>query len=122
MKCWEFLDYHTLFPSGVSMGMVEVIMNMDTWNKLSPSSQKAIDDLGLWATEQCRQREEIDKQAEVIEALKAEGQHFVTLTPAEEKVWFDTAAPIIEEYLAEVDAKGLPGTAVYEEILRLAGQ
>ena len=122
MKCWEFLDHHTLYPSGVSMGMVEIIMNMDTWNSLSPKSQKAFDDLSLWATERVRQLEEIDKANTAIEDLKSKGQNFVTLTPAEEKVWFEAAQPVIESFIAKGEAQGLPSRAVYEEVMRLAGQ
>jgi TRAP-type C4-dicarboxylate transport system substrate-binding protein len=121
LKCWEFLDHNTVFPSGVSMGMVELIMNMDTWNSLSPESQKAFDDLSLWATERVRQLEEIDKTNMAIEDLKSKGHHFVTLTPEEESVWFEAAQPVIESFIAKGESQGLPSRAVYEEVLRLAG-
>jgi TRAP-type C4-dicarboxylate transport system substrate-binding protein len=123
MKCTDFLKYHTFFPSGISMGMLEVIMNLDTWNKLPPDVQKVFDDLSPWVTERVRQLEEIDKTNQVIDALKKEGGHtFVTLTPAEEKAWRDAADPVIKKYLADVEGKGLPGNAVYNEMLRLAAQ
>ena len=120
MKCHEFLPYHTIFPSGVSLGMALVIMNLDSWNKLPPDVQKVFDDLSLWATERVRQVAEMEAYESAITAMEKAGQTIVRLTPEEEKLWRDVAMPVIEEYLAKVEKRGLPARAVYEEALRLA--
>jgi len=119
-KCYEFTKYHTAFPSGLSLGLSEVIMNLDSWNKLTPDEQAIFDELSPWATERIRQMAEIEAAERAINAMKEAKQTFIELTPAEEKQWRDVADPVLEAYLDKWDAKGLPARAVYEEALKLS--
>jgi TRAP-type C4-dicarboxylate transport system substrate-binding protein len=120
MKCHEFLPYHTIFPSGVSLGMALIIMNLDSWNKLPLDVQKVFDDLSLWATKRVRQVAEVEAYETAIAAMEEAGQTLVKLTPDEEKIWRDITVPVIDKYIAKVESRGLPARAVYEEALRLA--
>ena len=120
MKCHEFLTYHTIFPSGISLGMALVIMNLDTWNELPLDVQVIFDDLSAWATDRVRQVAEVEAAETAIADMKEAGHTFVTLTPDDEQMWRKIAAPVIDDYLAKVEARGLPARAVYEEALRLS--
>lgn len=120
MGLYPLLTYHTIFPSGLEQGGGATVMNLDTWNSLSDDAQEAFEDLNVWMTEMSWQLE-LDSDAEAVATLEAEEGHvFVTLTAEEEQEWFDLAVPIHEAYLAKLDDQGLPATALYEEILRLA--
>ncbi|OGO15242.1 MAG: hypothetical protein A2Z02_04245 [Chloroflexi bacterium RBG_16_48_7] len=119
-KCSEFLKNHTTFPSGLSLGLSQVIMNKDAWNKLTPDQQKAFDELSPWATEKIRQLAEIEACDKAIGAMKSANHTFIALTPAEEKLWQDASAPILESYLAKWETKGLPARAVFADAVKLA--
>lgn len=120
-ECYKLLQYHTIFPSTGSFGSGLMIMNLDTWNKLSPDAQKAFDDLSDWMSERYGKiMDEAD--ATIITQLQEEGHTVVTITPDEEKLWIDTALSIHEAELAKLDDQGLPATEIYERALELAEQ
>ena len=59
----------------------------------------------------------------LIEKGRAEaekmGHTIVKLTPEERELWVQASAPIRDKWIAEHEAKGLPGKAIYEEAKRL---
>jgi hypothetical protein len=59
-------------------------------------------------------------QGMTIKFCKDRNHTFTELTPQEIKVWYDLVKkPIHDRWIAEAEAKGLPGRAVYNETLRL---
>jgi len=97
-----------------------VTMNIDKWNSLSPEIQKAIEEvnarffeevaMGLW-----------DKQNEA--ALKfalKEGMQEIRLSDAEAARWKKQVEPILEDYAARMDEKGLDGKAILTTVIGLA--
>lgn len=120
MKCYEFLTYHTVFPSGCTLGMSQVMMNLDSWNNLPPDAQKLFDELSPWATERIRQKAEIEAAINAKNVMKEAGHTFIVLTPDEENEWRKIADPIIEAHLTMLESKGLPARAAYKDALELA--
>ena len=59
-----------------------------------------------------------DKEAEV--KVKAKGIEFISLAPEEKARWTKRLTPIKDEYAAELDAKGLPGTEVLRELQKVS--
>lgn len=117
-KIYELLPYHTDIGSGFALHPEELIMSWDTWNKLPPDVQKVFDDLSPWATE--RIWELINASiARGIDAMKKAGHTFVKTTPEEEQEWYEVSLPVHNEWIEELEGKGLPARAVYEEALRL---
>ena len=101
-----------------SMGcLFAVVMNKSTWNSLPADVQKVIDDLSLehavWTGEYWDGHD-----AESLEwAIAEQGFELITISE-EEKARLDAALePLVDVYLADMAAKGLPGA---EYLARLA--
>lgn len=94
-----------------------VVMNKDVWDSLPADVQQVIDDLGLemsvWTGEYM--------DAHCAEALgwavEEQGLEFIRISSAEQARWDALIAPIVDDYLADMAAKGLPGE---EYLARLA--
>lgn len=96
-------------------------MNLDKWNSLSPENQKAIEAInekyftevamGLW-----------DKQNEAAMkwAVEDQGVQEIKLTDEEAERWINLVQPIQDEFVANLDAKGLEGRQVMDTVLELA--
>ena len=93
-------------------------MNWNTWNKLPPDIQKYFDANGEWwalASSQANDKAE----AEGLELAKKAGVKFIQLPEADvQKFHASFQAQQIKE-AKDLDAKGFPGTKMYEEIQRL---
>lgn len=93
-------------------------MNLNKWNRLPADIQKIFTDVS---------REFIliagkawDKGAEVgLQYTKDEGLEIITLPPDELKKWHAKYKGLQQEYIKEMEAKGLPGKAFMTELLRL---
>lgn len=112
----EVTDYVT--PIGLDCMPKWVVMNLDTWNALPKDIQKIIADYSeeyidyvgkLWD----------EKGEEGIEYARSEGSEIITLPPAERARLFDKINFVIEEQVAEREAKGLPAREYLDELLRL---
>ncbi|MBW2063487.1 MAG: TRAP transporter substrate-binding protein [Deltaproteobacteria bacterium] len=99
-----------------------VVMNEQTWNRLPKDVQKVFEELsGDWAVDFTGKAwDRFDKEAK--EKVKQRGIKYITLAPAEKARWKKLLAPIKEEYAAELDAKGLPGSRILRELRKLAGK
>ncbi len=98
------------WSSAYSTGMF-VVMNKAKWNALPPDVQKVIDEVS---------REWIDRQGKVWDDIDKEGKDLmismkkkiVTLSKEEDARWGKAVQPILEEYVKNTKAKGLPGDQV----------
>jgi len=89
-------------------------MNWNKYNSLPPDLQKVIDDSIPWARENCQGV--MDRQEPAgVEFAKSlgKGYQFYDPTPEEFAQWVDPIQPLMEKWAASVDAKGLPGTQLY---------
>ena len=117
----ELLKYHTIYGGGgINMTPMYAIMNTEKLNSLSSNSQKILMDSGqVWLDTQT----ELDIQSMDMAMAMTEGHSFVDLTPEQIKVWYDLVKkPIHDEWIAECEAAGLPGEAVYNRALELAAK
>ena len=99
-----------------------VVMNMGTWKKLPADVQRVFEELsGDWAVDFTGKAwDKFDQEARV--KVKAKGIEFISLSPAEDAKWKKLLSPIKDEYAAELDGKGLPGTKILRELQGLAGK
>lgn len=81
------LDGHTI-------GIVEMIMNRDTWNSLSAEDQAIFKKAGRVAADYCRYIVE-EQENKALEELKAEGVTFTEV--ADKEPWKEICRDIIEE-------------------------
>ncbi len=119
-KLYEVTKVH-IFPTGDSLGWMGMtyIMNRKKFESLPPGVQKVIDNNVKWAsTTQTGIDEENRIKSE--EAIKKMGHTMIYLTPEEMELWYKAAKGPNEKWVADMEAKGLPGQKVYDEARRLA--
>ena len=89
---------NNLILDGHTLGAVQVVITDDAWNSLTPAQQEAMTEAGKTASAFCKQIS-AEAEAEVLEALKAEGCNVVEvpdMTP-----WKEACKKVIEENTAD---------------------
>jgi len=84
-----------------------VVMNKKKYESLPPDIQRIFDEVG---------EEWVDRHGDVWDSIDREGLKFTielgkkihALSPAQEKLWLQSISPIIIEYQAKMEKKGLP--------------
>jgi TRAP-type C4-dicarboxylate transport system substrate-binding protein len=93
-------------------------MNLDLWNSLPSDIQKVFDEVseeyitiagGVWD----------EASDEGLQYAKDEGLEIITLPPEELARWHECYKPLQEKYIADMEAKGLPGKEFLDEIFQL---
>jgi TRAP-type C4-dicarboxylate transport system substrate-binding protein len=85
-----------------------VVMNKDKWASLPPDVQKTIDQVNQeWIVKTGKGWDEIDKEGR--EFTLSKGNQIVPLTKEEDEKWAKLVRPILDEYVANMKAKNLPG-------------
>ncbi|MGE4552136.1 MAG: TRAP transporter substrate-binding protein [Desulfovibrionaceae bacterium] len=114
-KMAEVVDYCTEATPIAYTTTFFVVMNKAKWAALPPDIQQTIRGLNAeWAMKHAKAWDESDAEGRAF--FLAQGNSFVTLAPAEMQRWEAAVAPIIDEYAAELDAKGVDGKAVIATI------
>jgi TRAP-type C4-dicarboxylate transport system substrate-binding protein len=116
----ELTPYHTVFgDGGINMNLATIIMNTSVLKGLPADLQKIIVDSRPIYTEKFTEL----TNGEIAGAFKfcEDNHHTLTrLSPEEIKVWYNLVkGPVHDKWIADCEAKGLPGQAVYDEALRL---
>ncbi len=115
-KLTEVVKYVTRLDYGSASNFTA--MRLGAWNSLSPVDQKIITDLIPWAME--KQAKTYREDAELaIETGKKAGIEFIQLSPAEKQRWADAMKPVDKQWMTEMDAMGLPGTKMYNDIVKM---
>lgn len=118
-KLNELLATHTeAGEEGFGTQIMGWWMNNDTWNKLPAEAQKAFMDLQSWI-----QEEHIKINLKLIEKDRGEaikmGHSVIKLTKEEKQPWANAAKSVHDKWIADMEAKKLPGRAIYDETNRL---
>jgi TRAP-type C4-dicarboxylate transport system substrate-binding protein len=114
----ELTKHYTYVPTTFSQGFFHQLMNMDSFNGLPPDIQKIIVDLEPWLVQ--RRLELEREQNDVGIAMAKElGATFADLSPEVTQEWIDSAKPVHEVWIEEVEATGKPARALYEELMQL---
>ena len=100
-------------------GTFYVVMNADTWKKLPPDIQQGILSVSGMVGSQY-EGDVWDKVATADRKIAQEkGAEITTFTKDELSKWYAFGKPIWEDYAKQLDAKGLPGNQVLNEVIRL---
>jgi len=99
-----------------------LVMNLDKWNSLPPDIQKAIDSVSGYVGARIIDKSQDDAEAPVRKKLADLGIEVIEPTPQELARWTEAAKPLRDKWIAEMEGKGLPGKAVYNEFVRLIGE
>ena len=92
-----------------------VVMNKDSWNKLSADQQAIVTEVSA---------EWVDKHGQAWDQADAEGMAFIkelnrqviALSDQEKLQWKAAVQPILDDYVAAAEEKGLPGKAFLEQL------
>jgi len=83
-------------------------MNKEKWDSLPPDIQKTIEAIdGEWIEKNGKLWDEIDKEGKGY-ALKR-GIKFIPLSKEENTRWAEKVNPLLDDYVKNMKAKGLPG-------------
>ncbi len=119
----ELLPYHTIFgEGGIDMMSMHLIMNTEVLNGLPDDlRQLLINSDSIFYDKFC----ELDS-AGIARAVKfcEENNHtFTYLTPEEIAEWYDLVKePVHDAWIADCEARGLPGQEVYDRALELVAE
>jgi len=95
------------YASAYSTAMF-VIMNKERWAALPPDVQKVFAEVSQeWILKQGKTWDEIDMEG--MEFIKARGNKVITLSAEEDTKWAEKVKPLLEGYVTNTKAKGLPG-------------
>jgi TRAP-type C4-dicarboxylate transport system substrate-binding protein len=122
LKDFRFHEVAKYYTGGVSLFTIPcaLVMNLKAWNSLPPDIQQIFDDLaGARLSE--RIGRSVDQTALLsLEEAKKAGIQIYGLTSEEKKVWVNRVKPVNDKWIADMEAKGLPGKKVYEDAVKLS--
>lgn len=99
-----------------------VVMNADTWKKLAPDVQQGIMIVSGMTGSQ-NEGDVWDRVAASARKLSQDkGVEITTATKDELTKWFNFGKPIWDDYTKQLNDKGLPGTKLLEETIKLVDQ
>lgn len=117
MKYAEYCPYVTMADLWVVP--FAVVMNKDKWESLPKDVQKVIDDLSkeqaVWTGKY------VDAHALEAKAWskKEHNVEFIELTADQKAKWFAKLQPLVDEYVKNLDAAGLPGKSFLADLKAL---
>lgn len=94
-------------------------MNWDTWNSLPPDIQKLMEDVAPMIPDAADRYLKEDQNAAIAAYPEVED---VQIAPEEQARWRERQDPVQEEYLAQLEAKGIDAHKIHEEMTRLFQQ
>ncbi|WP_299673704.1 TRAP transporter substrate-binding protein [uncultured Roseobacter sp.] len=116
LKIPELVDNHTEFTGNALYVLTFVLaMNKDRYEGLPDDLKKVIDDNSGLEFSVFAGGTQADADGPAREAAAARGNNIVTLTEEETAAWRDVAQPIYDEWVAEMNEKGIDGQALIDE-------
>ena len=116
-KLHEVVRYHTVADMYVMT--MTLLMNPKAWDGLPPDIQKIIEETsGRRMSEMAGSSYDAYDQLGVEAAKKVKAEIY-TLPPDEKKRWAERAKPVVDKWIVDIEAKGLPGKKIYEETRQL---
>lgn len=111
LKGWkqaEVINYTTeCFSVGYTTAMY-VIMNEHKWNSLPDDVKKVFEEVSEeWIPKHARGWDEADDEGR--EFSLSQGNEIIPLSEEESNLWAYNVRPVIDDYAAELEKKGMPG-------------
>jgi len=107
-KWGEIVRYTTQSYGSAYTTAMFIVMNKAKWNAMPPDVQKVFEDVSKEYTDkQAALWDKIDKDG--AEFAKSKGVKTISLSPAENARWAAKVKPLLDEYVTNMKAKGLPG-------------
>jgi TRAP-type C4-dicarboxylate transport system substrate-binding protein len=98
-----------------------VVMNKGRWDSLPGDLQAVLTEVSEeWIRRQGEAWDRSDAEGE--EFVRGLGKSFIRLSPAEERAFVAAVQPVLADYVAATEARGLPGKAFLDDIQTLLAQ
>ncbi len=115
LKGWRFgeLLKCTVKNYGIAYSVgIGVFMNKGKWNSLPKDVQQVFEEVNKeWIEKQGKLWDDLDREGEAF-AAKMPGYTFVTVTKKQEAAAREKVKPLLDKYIENAKAKGLPGDEV----------
>jgi TRAP-type C4-dicarboxylate transport system substrate-binding protein len=110
-KLGEVVSYTTEDFGAAYSDCAYIIMNKDKWNALPADVKQIIKKLNAeWLEKDGKMWDDLDKNAR--EFVVKRGNKIITLSKEENARWAEKVRPLLDEYVKNTKAKGLPGDEV----------
>jgi len=111
-KLADVIRYSTPFGSAYT-NLAYVVMNKAKWDSLPPDIQKIIEQINSeWMEKQGKLWDELDQEGKGY--YLQTGGKVITLSEEENARWTKLLRPILDEYVKEKEAMGLPAKEALE--------
>ncbi|MEJ2725013.1 MAG: TRAP transporter substrate-binding protein [Deltaproteobacteria bacterium] len=116
----ELVHYVTVPTSALYNKVWFVAMNLKKWNSLEPDIQRAIGNASdeNWIEKASRIFDSYGKGG--LDFVKENGGEIIYLSPEENARWAEMLKAVPQKYIRDLDAKGLPGQAVWDTAVQLS--
>lgn len=119
-KAWKLVEV-TKYHTNVNLGSNSywTAMNKNTWSKLPYDVQAVINEVTaeMMPDTLCGA---VTKEGEIgMEMSRKQGHEIMKLSSGERARWTATAKPAWDKWVKDMEAKGLPGQAVFDEAVKL---
>lgn len=116
LKLHELTDHSTEITGdrGLYTSVFLFAMNKDTYENLPDDLKKVIDDNSgmAWAQKMGQAWDRVEEPG--LEAARARGNTITTMAEGEAERMREQAQPVIDAWIADADARGLDGQALYD--------
>lgn len=117
----EVVSYLTIAKPIAYTTLFYVTMNKDKWASISPEDQKIIAEINdEWSLKHGQAWDSSDEEGMAF--FKEKGGKVIELSDAEAQKWSDAVAPVVTEYIAELDKQNVNGKEVIDFIKTSIGQ
>jgi len=116
-KLEEVIKNFTFIDAG-EISSYGIVINMDNWKAFSPELKKIFLEVSHEFVEHYARALQ-DNNARIIETSKKKGVKFYELDDQQKALWKKKAAPFMQKWVEEKEARGLPGKQTQELFLRL---
>lgn len=113
-KIIELLKYHTIL--NINTGFDCFLVNKRVWDKLPQDLKEIIRDAVEWRTAQ--RWDEFEAQL-AIDYAKKHGHTFYRPSDTEMQKWYESAIPMHQEWIQNLEKDGLPAKEIYERAKRI---
>lgn len=119
LKVPELVKNHTEFSSALYTLTFVLAMNKDRYESLPDDLKKVIDDNSGLEFSIFAGGTQSDSDGPARQVAVDLGNNIVTLNEEETQAWRDMSQPIYEEWIADMDSKGIDGQALIDEAREL---
>lgn len=121
LKVAELVENHTEFDGALYTLTFVLAMNKDRYESLPDDLKKVVDDNSGLEFSIFAGGTQADADGPARQLATDLGNNIVTLNEEETQAWRDAAQPIYDEWVADMETKGIDGQALIDEAKSLMG-